>query len=264
MQWRGAPARFRSRRPSRAGPLGRLSLASLAALLLVGCAAALRWDGEAPSASGQYQVRSGDTLYSIAMRHNLDYRDLARWNGIDSGYRIYPGQRLQLQAPPAGQVARAPSPPPSRPSSDRGSGRQPPAREQPAAIRTPPPSTGPLQWDWPLQGEIVRRFALPESKGINLAAEIGTPVRAAGPGKVVYSGDALKGYGELIIVKHDETYLSVYGHNRRRLAQEGDTVDAGTVIGEVGMGPQRRPLLHFEIRKAGQPTDPLALLPRRD
>ncbi|MGB0213389.1 murein hydrolase activator EnvC family protein, partial [Algiphilus sp.] len=90
---------------------------------------------------------------------------------------------------------------------------------------------------------------------------VGTPVRAAAAGRVVYSGSALKGYGELVIVKHDETYLTAYGYNRRRLAEEGDRVSAGDAIAEVGVGPAQKPVLHFEIRRAGKPVDPLRLLP---
>lgn len=247
----------------------RAAGAVLAILLLAGCAAAVRWDGSSPSSTpastrdGDYRVRSGDTLYSIAVRHDLDYRDLARWNGIGNAYRIYSGQMLRL-SPPSGErdgtvVARAPSRPP--PSSPPASGDEPaPRRPEPE----PMPPAGPVGWRWPLQGEVARRFAPPESKGIIVSAALGAPVRAAAPGRVVYSGNALKGYGELIIIKHDETWLSVYGHNRRRLAEEGQDVDAGAVIGEVGQGPQRQPMLHFEIRNAGQPTDPLRLLPRRD
>jgi lipoprotein NlpD len=99
------------------------------------------------------------------------------------------------------------------------------------------------------------------SKGIDISGELGQPVQAVADGKVVYSGSALKGYGELIIVKHDDTYLSAYGHNRRRLAKEGDTVRAGQTIAELGVGPEQKPLLHFEIRENGKPVDPLGYLP---
>jgi len=242
---------------------------ALVVLLLAGCASALRWEGGAPD--GYYEVRRGDTLYSIALRHDLDYRKLARWNNIGGNYLIREGQRLRLSPPSGGggggtQVARAPagpsrsspssSPPPRQASESRPSRqRAEPARESLSFDK---------RWQWPVRGELARRFAPPDSKGIDIAAKVGTEVRAAAPGRVVYSGSALKGYGELIIIKHDDTYLSAYGYNSRRHAQEGDTVTAGQVIAEVGLGPARRSLLHFEIRKAGSPLDPLRLLPRSE
>ena len=128
---------------------------------------------------------------------------------------------------------------------------------------TAPVPTGPYNWRWPASGTVLRGFALPASKGLDITDKLGAPVYAAAPGRVVYSGSALKGYGELIIVKHDETYLSAYGYNRRRLVEEGDAVTGGQQIGEIGMGPESRPVLHFEIRRAGQPVNPSALLPAR-
>ncbi|WP_421717256.1 peptidoglycan DD-metalloendopeptidase family protein [Algiphilus sp.] len=238
---------------------------ALIATLLTGCASALRWDSDAPE--GHYRVRSGDTLYSIALRHDLDYRRLAHWNNIGSNYLIRPGQVLRLSPPPGAggqtQVARAP------PASSGPPTRSPPASNNSSRSRPSAPSESNLpafdqRWQWPLRGEVTRRFAPPDSKGINIGAQQGTEVRAAASGRVVYSGSALKGYGELIIIKHDDTYLSAYGYNSRRHAQEGDTVKAGQVIAEVGMGPARRSLLHFEIRKAGRPVDPLRLLPRSE
>lgn len=241
---------------------------ALLAFLLAGCASALRWEGGAPD--GYYEVRRGDTLYSIALRHDMDYRKLARWNDIGGSYLIRPGQMLRL-TPPAGgsattQTARAPSSPSgkpaSQPSTPRSSGNERPSRSSSEAERSP--LNFDQRWRWPLRGDIARGFSPPESKGIDIAAQKGTQVRAAAAGRVVYSGSALKGYGELIIIKHDDTYLSAYGYNSRRHAQEGDSVTAGQVIAEVGLGPAQRSLLHFEIRKAGRPMDPLRLLPRSE
>jgi lipoprotein NlpD len=236
----------------------------LVALLLTACASALRWEGG--SRDGQYQVRSGDTLYSIALRHDVDYRDLARWNGIGRNYLIKPGQTLRLGPPDGDRTATRTAE--SRGSDGAGRARggdrstsSRPAEPSPVpqTPRTPERSVG--DWQWPLQGEIVRGFDLPSSKGLDIGAAEGSRVRAAAGGRVVYSGSALKGYGELIIVKHNETYLSAYGYNRRRLAEEGDEVTAGQVIAEVGTGPAQKSMLHFEIRKAGKPVDPLRLLP---
>lgn len=232
---------------------------SVAALLLVGCASALRWSGDTPQ--GYYEVRRGDTLYSIALRHDLDFRMLARWNNIDSRYTIHPGQQLRLSPPGGSQQVASRTPPAQAPQPDTRPAT-PPARRPTAPAPAMPEMQG--DWRWPVRGELVRRFAPPDSKGIDIAAAVGTPVLAAAGGRVVYSGSALKGYGELIIVKHDDTWLSAYGYNRRRLVEEGDTVAAGDAIGEVGLGPAQRPMLHFEIRKAGQPSDPLRWLPRSE
>ena len=120
------------------------------------------------------------------------------------------------------------------------------------------------RWEWPTRGKVVRGFTGDvSSKGLDIAGDAGQIVVAAAGGKVVYSGSALKGYGELVIIKHDEQYLSAYGYNRRRLVEEGQQVLAGQPIAEVGEGPEQRPLLHFEIRDRGRPVDPLPLLPKR-
>jgi len=251
---------------------------------------------------GQYVVQRGDTLYSIAFRNQLDFHDLADWNGIGRGYVIYPGRVLRLN-PPGSQ----PLPPPSSayepaapvaPASGRPqSAFVPSGRPQaPAAAPTVPPlppNTAPPpvlpdlappasassasiaadvngpgfdagRWEWPTRGKVARDFnADGSSKGIDISGDTGQIVVAAAGGKVVYSGSALKGYGELVIIKHDEQYLSAYGYNRRRLVEEGQQVLAGQPIAELGLGPEQRPLLHFEIRDRGKPIDPLPLLPRR-
>lgn len=235
----------------------RILAIGLLALWLAACASALRWEG-GPRDS-HYEVRQGDTLYSIAVRHDLDYRDLARWNDIGGSYLIRPGQTLRLH-PPDGEAATR--------TASRGPITDTPSRprSQQETVRRTPPARDSSQdaiadWAWPVSGEVLRRFGPPDSKGINIGAPQGSKVRAAAPGRVVYSGSALRGYGELIIVKHNESFLSAYGYNRRRLAEEGDEVAAGDVIGEVGTGPEQKSMLHFEIREAGQPVDPLRLLP---
>lgn len=256
-----------------------------AALLLVlslplgACSSFWRWEpidapGGASAAkprragAGEYQVRRGDTVYSIAFRHNLDYRQLAAWNGIGRDYLIYPGQILRLSpADAATSAARRDRPIVARPSAGAATAARQPASEpvvvKPAATPAAPLPSGPYRWRWPAQGPLLRDFSLPASKGLDIGGELGAPVHAAAPGRVVYSGSALKGYGELIIVKHDDTYLSAYGYNRRRLVKEGDVVRGGQQIGELGLGPENKPMLHFEIRRAGQPVNPTPLLPRR-
>lgn len=257
-------------------PLLRL-LPALLLVVLAGCSGLVRWDDAV--GPGEYRVRAGDTLYSIALRHDLDYRELAAWNGIDGSYLIRAGQVLKLRRPPGAAPTVVVRNPPRTPAGTPTPGAQRPGTPAPgtqapgtrtagtpstAPPASPPVASGPVapyRWQWPLTGEIARAFSLPASKGVDIAARQGTAVHAAAPGRVVYSGSALKGYGELIIIKHDERFLSAYGYNRRRLVEEGRQVRAGEVIGEVGMGPANRPMLHFEIRDAGQPVDPLRLLP---
>ncbi|MFP5375086.1 MAG: peptidoglycan DD-metalloendopeptidase family protein [Gammaproteobacteria bacterium] len=216
-------------------------------------------------------VQRGDTLYGIAFRNGLDFRDVAAWNGIGPPYTIYPGQRLRLYPEsgaarrlPQGEGGRAgaataarPAPAPARP----GVADRPAA---PAAVPSPPVSSG-LAWRWPADGELVGRFAAgdPTRQGIDIAGKAGDPVRAAADGVVVYSGSGLVGYGELVIVKHNEAWLSAYGHNRARKVNEGQLVKAGQQIAEMGRSGAARDMLHFEIRYNGKPVDPLLHLPRR-
>lgn len=307
---------------------------------------------ERPPGPNEYVVHKGDTLYSIAFRNQLDYRDVAKWNGIGSNYLIYPGQVLRLtspttqaivtgdivshpieivEPPPARPVPIAPvagpnpppplpkgvrprpipippppaSPPtamPSQPGSPVVAGGVPPvagtaspagtapppgtttsaiaAAPTPAplgpAVAPPPPapgepatpftseSGGPYKWQWPTNGTVFRGFnPATGSKGLDFAGSVGQPVVAAAPGKVVYSGAALKGYGELIIIKHDDLRLSAYGYNRARLVEEGEMVRGGQKIAELGLGPENKPALHFEIREKGQPVNPAAYLPAK-
>lgn len=245
----------------------------------------------ADAARGTHVVVRGDTLYAIAFRHGLDYRELARFNGISPPYTIYPGQRLNLSAaaplrgaapasggprgsaPAAGAQASTPassSPTAATtPAPARGSAVAAPAA--PPVVtgttnRTPPPqSGGSVAWRWPTSGQVIEKFVAgePTRQGINIAGNAGQPVIAAAAGEVVYSGAGLIGYGELVIIRHSDTFLSAYGHNRKRLVAEGDKVDAGQQIAEMGRSGASRDMLHFEIRRNGKPVDPLPLLPSR-
>ena len=225
------------------------TLILLGFLLLTGCV------GLPPfypvTGEGTYKVRSGDTLYSIAFRHGLDYRSLARINAIAPPYTIYPDQVLRLE----------------------GSAKLPEKDQGPVVSRAstsaPVPSkkynlpSSVARWRWPLKGEIVGRFSLenPINKGIDIAGKEGDPVLAAADGVVVYAGGNLRGYGKLVIIKHSDNFLSAYGNNAALLVSEGEKVRAGRSIARVGSGAANQEMLHFEVRRDGKPVDPLGLLP---
>jgi lipoprotein NlpD len=263
-----------------------------------------------PIPGGSYAVVKGDTLYSIAFRKGVDFRDLAQWNGIAQPYTIWPGQRLTLSPPakalathaaapsPAGRVANAPvfepvvSPPvtvaggpPAHPATAPVKSAAPaiaataavvvPVAGIPAVTRAsvPPPAPAAsgvsrvvsgVHWRWPAGGSLVSRFKSGDAiPGIEIAGKSGDPVRAAADGVVVYSGNGLVGYGELVIIKHSDSFLSAYGHNRKRLVKEGQRVTGGQQIAEMGSTGVTRNELEFQIRKDGNPVDPLSYLPPR-
>lgn len=211
-----------------------------AAFLLAACS-----NMQYAASPGGYIVRPGDTLYTIAWRHGVDHRDLAAWNGLTNPDLIYVGQRLVV-APPRGAAAR--------PSA--------PARAPTRATPRPRPDDPAPVWQWPTRGPVVSAFgdgsAL--SSGIGIGGRRGQQISAAAAGRVVYAGSGLVGYGQLVIIKHNETFLSAYGHNSRLLVRQGDEVRRGQPIAEMGLGPDREPRLHFEIRRNGTPVDPMRFL----
>lgn len=214
-----------------------------------------------PKYGASHVVRRGETVYRIATSNGITALDLALWNGIRPPYTIHPGQRLRLY--PGGAPSARPASS-SRPSSSRPASRpSTPSTSAPAPVYAPARSD--IAWRWPTDGQLIERFASgdPTRQGIDVAGTPGQAVRAAGDGVVVYSGSGLVGYGELIIVKHDDQWLSAYGHNRARLVNEGQLVKAGQQIAEMGRTGAARDMLHFEIRYNGKPVDPLAYLPRK-
>lgn len=246
----------------------------LLAFGLSGCGSLLNWGGGHASGVlvqegrvGYYVVNRGDTLYSIAFQVGLDYRQIAAWNAIRWPYRIYPDQRLRLTAPatPVRQAARTRQPTAAPARTQPQPTRTAPAQRAPKPTITPTAGTTTLAWRWPTQGRIVKTFSRsdPGRKGLDIGGRHGQPVRAAAPGRVVYSGSGLRGYGQLIIVKHNSVYLSAYGHNQRLLVKEGETLRAGQLIAEMGDTEAAQPMLHFEIRRNGEPVDPQSLLPKR-
>jgi lipoprotein NlpD len=206
-----------------------------------------------------YVVRPEDTLYSIAWRHDVDFRDLARWNNIGADFRISVGQVLVLgpgRAPPA-----VPAPPPALGTTapiPRIKPSLPGAPNERNASAVPGPATAGPKWIWPTDHVGAPRPAA--GGGIFLSGRLGQDVRAASAGRVVYTGAGLRGYGKLIIIKHGDTLLSAYAHNREMLVHDGQDVAMGQVIAHMGEGARQSPLLYFEIRQNGKPVDPLLFL----
>lgn len=224
-----------------------------------------------PVTSGHYVVKRGDTLYSIAFRFGWDWRRLAAHNGIRAPYVIVPGQVIRFSgAARAPVVAKTTAKSTARKPSATQSKAKPAAKPVSSVTNSkakPQPvmtaQTG--KWLWPAAGTVVGTYSSNTSlnKGIDIAGKLGQPIMATADGSVVYAGSGLRGYGELIIIKHNDTFISAYGHNRRLLVEEGQAVKAGQQIAEMGSTGTDRVKLHFEIRRQGKPVDPLQYLPKR-
>jgi lipoprotein NlpD len=283
------------------------------------------------SSSGYYQVKRGDTLYSIALDHGADHRDLTQWNRLENPNRIQVGQVLRVTPPEAeqgvqvgaargsGAVQSRPlesRPPESRPAAaaaaaaasasgirnepkalrlpyssenvallqknDPGAAPSPQAAKpepapapqasvppppaKPAAEPAPKPAAEPkdpeaIEFIWPARGKLLAGFAEPASKGLDIGGKPGDPVVAAAAGRVIYVGTGIRGYGKLIVIKHDNNFNSVYAHNREILVKQDQNVARGQKIAELGDTDSDAPKLHFEIRKSGKPVDPARYLP---
>jgi len=230
--------------------------------------------------TGEYAVRRGDTLFSIAFRYGWDYKALAARNNIAEPYTIHPGQVIRFD----GRTGTAPATVVTSTQSSASSSSKTTVIRRPAGTTTAPATAAttspaskpapapvapagpaPTGWGWPSNGVLIGKFSSNGSlnKGIDIAGDLGQPVLAASDGTVVYAGSGLRGYGELVIIKHSETYVSAYGHNRRLLVREGQQVKVGQTIAEMGSTGTDRVKLHFEIRRQGKPVDPLQFLPRR-
>lgn len=218
--------------------------------------------------SGYHRVRSGDTLFSIAFRYGLDYRALAKANRIDAPYVIYPNQKIRLRE----AKSTSSSPAKVTPKVSQKSSPVIPKSTSSVTTKETPVSatknttlvTKDIKWAWPVDGEVKRGFsnAGVSSKGIDIKAQQGALVKAAADGIVVYAGSGLIGYGNLVIVKHDDVYLSAYAYNERILVKEKQSVRAGDSLAVIGGKGTDRPLLHFEVRRDGQPINPLDVLPK--
>lgn len=216
----------------------------------------------------EHVVAPGETLYSIALKYDLDYEKLSRINGLNDEYAIRPGQRIRLDLSAAqAPVSSAAEGPASawEKIKDGVSDRlikSTSSESQPSASKA---RSYQITWQWPLSGKVLEVFSGVDglNKGIDIRGKLGEPVLAAADGEVVYSGSGLRGYGKLIIVKHSERYLSAYAHNRVIHVREGEKVKAGQEIAEVGFNGTNTAQLHFEIRLDGKPVDPLRYLPGR-
>jgi murein DD-endopeptidase MepM/ murein hydrolase activator NlpD len=223
-------------------------------LVCASLVAALAACGPGPVAPGFYRVERGDTVSKIARENRTTVSNIKRWNGLTNPDAIEVGQVLRI-APPAGSAAAAGS-------SSAGAGGS--AKSDAGAQASSQNKAGPgVTLVWPAQGSIVRGFDGKNSKGIDIANVAGTPVVAAATGSVVYAGNGLRGYGNMLIVKHDDDYLTAYAHNRALLVKEGQTVQQGEQIAEMGDTDSDRTMLHFEVRYMGRSTDPARYLPPR-
>lgn len=228
----------------------RLACASLVALLAA-C-------GSAPVGPGFYRVERGDTLSKIARSNRQSVQSIVRWNNLTNPDSIEVGQVLRV-APPAGAASTSGAVRSSGGGSASATPRTAPADSAPSSAA--PASS--ISLVWPADGTVIRRFDGSNSKGIDIAAAVGTPVIAAAPGTVVYAGNGLRGYGNLLILKHNAEYLTAYAHNRVLLVKEGQTVTRGEKIAEMGDTDTDRVMLHFELRYQGRSVDPSRALPPR-
>lgn len=258
-------------------------------------APATRPSAEASSSlapDGFYRIKRGDTLIGISLDHGVSWRDLASWNQIDNPNLIEVDQLIRVRPPAVTAPASAARPQETRPMEVRPIGpmasapTSPPAGGGPAAppvpgagntaasgagpqggsgavAPRPPVAADTITLSWPGRGQVITQFADPGYKGIALSGAEGDPVLAAGDGRVVYSGSGLRGYGNLVIVKHEGDFLTAYAHNRSILVSEGQTVKRGQKIAELGKTDSEIPKLHFEVRRAGKPVDPMKYLAQR-
>lgn len=253
---------------------------------------------------GMYLVKKGDTLYSIALEHGQDYRDVAAWNQLDNANLIQVDQLLRV-APPEGDIQVAVARPVTasgpieiksentvtdtlihapkggktvfsadalahaqaaadadKPATNTTATVEPKAAEVPSAVEKPAVATA-SGWIWPTNGKILEPFSEGGNKGLDIAGKVGDPVLAAADGVVSYAGAGLRGYGNLVVLRHDATWLSVYAHNSKILVKEKQTVKRGQKIAEIGSSDAVSPRLHFEIRQQGKPIDPQKFLPAR-
>jgi lipoprotein NlpD len=247
-----------------------------------------------PPPPGYYRVKPGDTLYRIALENGQNYRDISAWNNLTNPNQIEVDQLLRVVPPGANTAALTPgvstapigsggavqsaplgSTPPSSAGGSAGAGvaappiygsttnnaSLTPLANPAAASDSNAGASGNVAFAWPVRGPLLGTFNDSTNKGVNIGGAAGEPVKASADGRVVYAGNGLRGYGNLIIIKHDATYLTAYAHNRALMVKEGDAVTKGQKIAEMGNSDSDRVMLHFEVRRLGKPVDPLKYLP---
>ncbi len=278
-----------------------LLLALLSAMVLSGCANKNRpapVEDRSPNAArapakmvasadnagkpGYYSVKSGDTLIRIGMDNGQSWRDIARWNNIENPNLIETGQVLRVTPPEETGVVVRPvsstnvvtSPAPANTTSAPAPASNTASVRPPASAANPPNASTPtnnlantdsaedtVSFQWPTRGNVLAGFDEVKNKGIDIAGKAGDPVLAAADGKVVYAGSGLRGYGNLVILKHNNTYLTAYAHNQSLLVKEDQAIKRGQKIAEMGNSDADQVKLHFEIRRQGKPVDPAKYLP---
>jgi lipoprotein NlpD len=219
---------------------------------------------ESASKPGFYTVKPGDTLIRIGMDSGQSWRDILRWNKLDNANLIEPGQVLRV-APPAAEapVVRPAVSPVTAPATSSASAPMPVASAQtpPAALPAATSATeDAISFQWPARGNLIAGFDESKNKGLDIGGKVGDPVNAAADGRVVYAGAGLRGYGNLIILKHNNTYLTAYAHNQALLVKEDQVIKRGQKIAEMGNSDAEQVKLHFEIRRQGKPVDPAKYL----
>lgn len=204
-----------------------------------------------------YVIKKGDTLYSIGYRSGIGYKRLGQWNKIFPPYTLQVGQTIKLYEPKQTVKATKPFVQEKKQAQKTRNSSQ-----KTSSISNNNKKMLKLYWQWPIQGKLIKNFTQTGKKGIDIKAQVGQQVRAAAAGKVVYSGSGLSAYGNLVIIKHNWQYLSAYANNRNLQVKEGQEVKNGQVIAEVGQVGGKETSLHFEIRKNGEPVNPLYYLPK--
>jgi lipoprotein NlpD len=247
-----------------------------------------------PPPPGYYRVKPGDTLYRIALENGQNYRDISAWNNLTNPNQIEVDQLLRVVPPGANTAAMTPGVA-TAPLGGNGTVQSAPLANAPAAVGAAMPplygaatngtaangaaangavpanpgaasdtgstAAGNVAFAWPVRGPLLNTFNDTTNKGVNIGGSAGDAVKASADGRVVYAGNGLRGYGNLIIIKHDATYLTAYAHNRALMVKEGDAVTKGQKIAEMGNSDSDRVMLHFEVRRQGKPVDPLKYLP---